>query len=72
MDNLTLIKQKGFSCTMNVPSASHPGRLVLRGSPVSAVGERPNYFFSSQTAPCLLVNTVGTVQLEMFYGLTST
>lgn len=45
MSNMTSIKQKGFSRTVNMPSASHPGRLILRGSPMSAVGERPNYFF---------------------------
>lgn len=41
---MTLIKHKGFSRNVNVPSA-HPGHLVLLGSPVTAVGERPNYIF---------------------------
>lgn len=39
----------------------------------TAVGGKTQlFFFSSQTAPWLLVNIAGTVQLETFYGPTST
>lgn len=58
---------------MSMPGAGHPGHLIVLGLPGTAVGEKTQLvFFSSQTALWLLVNIVGTVQLEMFYGVTST